>query len=131
MLKFLIVEDEITSRKLLERFLSIHGKCDFATNGAEALAAYNLAVENKSPYSLICLDIMMPELTGFEVLKQIRAIEDERRVDLAGRVKVVMTTSLSESQLIMKSFKNGCEAYLIKPLDKDKIEEQLKLLGVI
>ena len=47
-----------------------------AVDGKEAIDAFRMAIEEARPYSLICLDIMMPEMDGHEVLKEIRRIEE-------------------------------------------------------
>ena len=64
MLKILIAEDDLISRKFLSKFLSQYGECDIVVDGLEAIDAYMLAMREKKPYDLICLDIMMPKLDG-------------------------------------------------------------------
>ncbi len=75
-MKTLIVEDDFICRKLLQTFLSGYGATDVAANGVEALLAVSQAINEDEPYDLICLDILMPELDGHKVLKQIRADEE-------------------------------------------------------
>ena len=76
-MKTLIVEDEFTSRRLLQKILAAYGECDIAIHGKEALEAFRLARDEREPYDLICLDIMMPEMDGQETLKMIRKTEEE------------------------------------------------------
>ncbi len=63
-MRTLIVEDDFTSRLLLQSFLSRYGDCHIAVNGLEAVAAFRAAKEKGENYNLICMDIMMPEMDG-------------------------------------------------------------------
>ena len=74
-MKALIVEDDGMSRLLLEHILAPFGECHTAVNGKEALEAFREAQERNTPYSLICLDIMMPEMDGHTTLKAIRELD--------------------------------------------------------
>ena len=77
-MRLLIADDDFVSRNLLHVILLPYGRCDFAGDGMEALAAIQAAWEEKRPYDLIILDIGMPELDGLETLKQLRALEEQR-----------------------------------------------------
>ena len=78
-MKALIVEDDFTSRLLLQGLLQPFGVCHVCINGKEAVEAFKIALDQKEPYDLVCLDIMMPEMDGQTALKEIRAIEGQRR----------------------------------------------------
>ena len=130
-MKTLIVEDDFVSRRLLQAILSPYGRCEVATNGKEAVQAFELAWQEKDPYNLICLDIMMPEMDGLQVLAEVRRIEDEKGIDGLSGVKIVMTTALDDPRSIMKAFKQQCEDYLIKPIDRPKLLEKVRNLGLI
>ncbi len=84
-MKTLIVEDDFTSRVLLQEVLKRDGTVHIAVNGKEAVDAVRAAMDAGEPYDLICLDIMMPEMDGYEALKEIRAIEESRGIRSPGR----------------------------------------------
>ncbi len=127
-MKILIAEDEFVSRTILTEMLSAYGTCHVAVNGLEALEAIENAIE-KEKYDLVCLDIMMPELDGQEVLSGIRKLEKER--GLEGVTKVFMITALDDSENIMKAFTQGhCEAYLTKPIKKEELEKHIREMGL-
>ncbi len=127
-MKTLIVEDDFLSRKLMLAYLTPLGECDVAANGLEALEAFVLACDMGKYYDLVTLDIMMPEMSGQEVLKRIRSIEEERGLDAA---RVVMTTALQDSVNVMTAFKSQCDGYLIKPIESEKLRELLRTLNLI
>ncbi|NQV35158.1 MAG: response regulator [Phycisphaeraceae bacterium] len=130
-MKFLIVEDDLNSRLLLEVYLSPYGTVSTASNGQEAVGAYLDALDKGEPFHLICMDIMMPEMNGHEALSQIRQIERERDIDMLNRAKVIMTTALKDNINAQKAFyEEGCEAYLVKPIKKQAVTDWLERLGL-
>lgn len=129
-MKILVVEDDFASRMLLQKFLSPYGEVHVAINGVEAVAAYRAAENEGDPYRLICLDIMMPEMGGQEALTTIRQIEHEHGYNAGEGAKIIMTTALKDSQNVMTAFREQCDAYLVKPIDRRKLIEQLDDLGL-
>lgn len=130
-MKVLIAEDDFASRKFMLRFFEKYGECDVTVDGKEAVDAYSMAVESGDPYNLICLDIMMPEMDGHQALKMIRKIEEDNKVAEDDKVKIVMTTALSETRHVTKAFENGCTAYAGKPINQEKLEGMLKKFNLI
>ena len=130
-IKILIAEDDLASRRFLSKFLSQYGDVDLVVDGLEALDAYLMALKEKAPYDLICLDIMMPKVDGVKVLKAIRDFEHKQGVVSEQRVKVIMTTALAETDFVNQAFEIGCEAYAAKPIDTNKMLEVIKKLGLI
>ena len=131
MLRTLIVEDDFVSRKILQALLAPFGPCDVAVNGPEALMAYKLAVRADEPYHLICLDINMPGKDGHQVLAELRTFEENRGIQGLERTRVIMTTASSDPRDVRAAFRSECDAYLVKPLDKAKLMEHLKDLGMM
>jgi len=130
-MKILIAEDDLASRRFLSKFLTQYGEVDLVVDGLEALDAYLIAIKEKAPYDLICLDIMMPKVDGVKVLKAIRDFEAKQKVVSDQRVRVIMTTALAETDYVNQAFEIGCEAYAAKPIDTNKMLEVLKKLGLI
>lgn len=130
-MKTLIVEDDFMSRRLLQKILSPYGSCDIAVDGKESVEAFRLALEENQPYDLICLDIMMPKMDGQEVLREIRKIEVEKSIHGLRGAKIIMTTALGDKGNIMKAFKEQCEAYLVKPIDRKKLLKEIRNLGLL
>lgn len=130
-MKILIAEDDFASRKFMLRFLSKYGDCDITVDGMEAVDAFLMALEADEGYELVCLDIMMPVLDGYQALKAMRDIEKDKGVPEEKAAKIIMTTALNEGRNVTKAFELGCVAYAGKPIDQEKFENVLKKLDLI
>ena len=124
-MKTLIVEDDFTSRLLLQEILSSYGPVQTAVNGQEAIEAVRVSLETAQPYNLICMDIMMPGMDGHQALKKIRALEESKGILSTRGTKIIMTTALNDLQNKISAFSGLCDDYLVKPIDRQR------LLGVI
>ncbi|MEA2083667.1 MAG: response regulator [Thermodesulfobacteriota bacterium] len=129
-MKILIVDDEITSRVKAETILSQYGECDMAASGAEAVERFIQTHENERPYDVIIMDIHMPELNGIQTLKQMRDWETTHNIQVGYGVKVVMLTADDDPGIVRSSFRELCDAYVIKPFNSKKIIEGLVLAGI-
>lgn len=129
-MKILIVEDDESSILLLKRYLQHQGETVIAENGEKAVALFREARDQSLPFDLVCLDIMLPLLDGQEVLKRIRALEEE--VGIAGLAccKVVMLTALRDASNVMRAFRSQCEVYLSKPISKERLYREIRSLGL-
>jgi len=127
----LIVEDDFTSRLLLQTFLAHYGECHVAVNGKEAVEAFRLARDCGHGYNLVCMDIMMPEMDGQAAVKEIRALEEAEGVLSTSGAKIIMITALDDVRNVVQSFKLLCDAYLFKPIDAAKLLDHLKSLRLV
>ncbi len=131
-MRILIAEDDLVSRRLLEAMLSPYGECHTAVDGKEAVESFKMAYEEKKPYDLVCLDIMMPNIDGQEALKRIRAMEKENGVKGSDEVKVIMTSALDDPKTVVEAYyRGGATAYIVKPVDKHKLLNEIRSLGLI
>jgi two-component system, chemotaxis family, chemotaxis protein CheY len=131
-MKVLIVEDDFSSRRLLQSILAQYGSCDIAVNGAEAIQAFEEAIKESDSYDLIFMDIMMPQVDGHEALAKIRKLEEQYKVPPTKEAKVIMTSALSDPKNVFQSlYKEGAYAYLVKPLGKQNVIDEIKKLGLI
>ena len=131
-MKTLIAEDDFTSRLLLQELLNSFGPCHVAVNGTEAVEAVRISLEAKEPYDLICLDIMMPEMDGQQVLKTIRTLEQEKGINHRQEVKIIMTTAMDAPKDVVEAYYNGgCTSYLVKPIEKKKLVAELATFGLV
>ena len=130
-MKILLAEDDYVTRKFMTGFLSKYGECDVTVDGMEAVDAFMMALEDEEPYDLVCLDIMMPVMDGYQALMGIRNLEKERNVPDEAQVKIIMTTALNDEQNVKMAFDLGCTVYSGKPIDQEKFEQVLVRFGLI
>ena len=102
-LKVLVVDDEIRMRKLINDFLSAKGfQVIEAADGEEAVDKFC----SEKDIALILLDVMMPKMNGWEVLKTIRKIS---------KVPIIILTARGEEQDELQGFMLGVDEYISKP----------------
>ena len=103
-IKILVVDDESRMRKLIKDFLMQKGyQILEAGDGEEALKVFE---ENENKIQLILLDVMMPKLDGWSVLRQIRQ---------TSKVPIIMLTARGEEQDELFGFELGVDEYISKP----------------
>ena len=130
-MKTLIVEDELTSRVMLREILKRYGSPHVAMNGKQGVDAVRTALESGDPYDLVCLDIMMPEMDGQEALKQIRQLEQDAGLNAEKRARVIMTTAHADRDNVLAAIQSQCDYFLVKPIDKRALLDELRRLGLI
>ena len=102
--RVLMVEDEQINRELLETILAFNYEVDSAENGLEAMAMLRNA---EQPYSLLLLDLLMPKMSGFQVLEECKADEELAKIPI-----IVMT---SEKSAEVRSIRLGADDFITKP----------------
>ena len=95
-MRVLIVDDNFTDRKILQKIFIEYGECDIAVDGEEAIDAYKKSWMKCKPYDLICMDIMMPKVNGLQALKAIRDIENGNDINESERVRIIMITAVDD-----------------------------------
>jgi two-component system, chemotaxis family, chemotaxis protein CheY len=130
-IRILILEDDPVSGKLMKHYLDPYGDCDLVTDGRKAVESFRKATLTGEGYQLVFVDIMVPELDGHDVVRMIRETEQNEKVPSEKRAKVIVTTSLSDAENIIESFKAACDSYLIKPIRKAKLIGEIQSLGLL
>jgi len=128
-IKILLVDNELASRRMVKSFLSFIGEVDVAVNGDDAFASVEKAIEDNQPYELIFLDVTVPELEGIEILKKIRQLECRQGLSEKVMSKIIMTSISSDKNIILKAARADCDGYIIKPIDKTRLYNEIHKLG--
>ncbi|WP_461210718.1 response regulator [Desulfocurvus sp. DL9XJH121] len=130
-MRFLIVDDEFDSRRVMQKILYPYGYCDVAVDGEEAVEAFRSSLKGGEPYDLVCLDIIMPNVDGQQALREIREIETEMGVPDEQRVKAVMISALDDTKELHDAFFLGeATSYLVKPIRKKTLLNEIRNLGI-
>ncbi|MBQ2083081.1 MAG: response regulator transcription factor [Lachnospiraceae bacterium] len=122
MSRILVVDDEKNIVKGLKLYLENDGdNVDAAYDGEEAMALVKEAVKlpKDERYDAILLDVMLPKLDGFEVLQQIREIDD---------VPVIMLTAKGEDMDKILGLEYGADDYITKPFNVLEVKARLKAI---
>ncbi len=128
-MRILIADDDETCAMVLASMLKPYGSTVMVGEGAAVIRLVTASLVEQQPFDLICLDIMMPGLDGQACLCCIRAIEQGfGRLGGAG-TKILMATGLNAPDDILGAFRNQCEGYLIKPIERGRLVAQLTSLG--
>ena len=104
--RVLVVDDEEVNREILGNILGTQYEVSYAENGRQA---YDMLHERLTRYSLILLDLLMPEMDGFELLEKIKSEEAVSNIPV-----IVMT---SEKPAEVRSIKMGADDFITKPYD--------------
>ena len=113
----LAVDDNKNNTDLLEKRLVKQGhKVYSANNGKDALLRLGM---DRNEIDVILLDIVMPEMNGFEVLKYIK--NDKRFFE----IPVIMISSMDDTDSIYRCIENGADDYITKPFDKSILDARI------
>lgn len=113
----LLVEDELNFGSVLSQFLSLHGfEVTWAKNGAEAWSI----IKSDRLFDCCVLDVMMPEIDGFTLGKEIKASRPE--------LPFVFLTARSLKEDVILGFKTGAVDYITKPFDSEILVYKIKAL---
>ncbi|MDL2317111.1 response regulator [Desulfovibrio sp. OttesenSCG-928-A18] len=130
-MRFLVVDDDFETRRLMQKLLRPYGEVDVATDGEEAVQAFAQALKDNEPYALITLDILMPNIDGQQALREIREIEKEHGLTGDKLVKVIMISGLDDSEELHDAFFLGeAESYIVKPINHAVLLQEIAKLGI-
>lgn len=112
--KILLVEDNETLGYILKEYLEMKGfDVDLAIDGTQGLRRFQ-----KSPFDLCILDVMMPEMDGFELAKEIKTISMD--------MPIIFLTAKALKVDVLKGFNIGADDYIVKPVNEEELVARIK-----
>jgi CheY-like chemotaxis protein len=128
----LLVEDDPGHARLIEKNLrraSVKNRIDLVLDGQQAVdylfCEGEYADRQRSAPLLVLLDLNLPVLDGYQVLKRIKA--DER----TKRIPVVILTTADDAREVARCYELGCSVYITKPVDYDQFSEAMGKVGLL
>lgn len=117
--KIIVVEDNAADREVIKEFFDSHGaiEFDFFEDGEDA---HNQLNHNSG--DIILLDINLPKVNGFEILKKIKSKKPRSSI-------VIVLTSSPNPEEIQIAYNLNANAYIVKPIDFDEFKNKLKIMS--
>ncbi|KAI5776356.1 hypothetical protein EDC01DRAFT_482465 [Geopyxis carbonaria] len=121
-LRVLVVEDNKVNQKVLIKLLQLEGitAISVAEDGAEAVDAVRTALAADTTFSIIFMDIQMPNVDGHAATKMIRG-------DLGYGAPIVALTAFADESNVSQCFESGMDCFLAKPVKRRQIRDMLRL----
>lgn len=114
--KILVVDDSETNVFLLQKLLEEEGfDINYAYSGKEALKLLK-----SETYFLVLMDIMMPGIDGFDILKKLKETDELKSTP------IIMVTARDDTESQDKALQMGASDYLTKPLNLQKLKDIIK-----
>lgn len=117
--RILVVDDMMTMRKIVDKVCKEIGFTDI-TEAADGAIAYDLLRKSNPPFGLIISDWNMPNLSGLEFLKKVRADAN------FSKLPFLLVTAESEQHQIAEAVKAGVSNYVVKPFSGDVLKQRLE-----
>jgi len=116
-MKILVVDDSSTMLRIITNTLKRLNISDIDTalNGVEAWEKYN-----QDKYDIVMTDWNMPEMNGYELVKKIRAVDEE--------TPIIMITTEGGKKEVIKALKAGVNNYIVKPFTPQVLKEKLSTM---
>lgn len=127
-MKVLIADDCEMSRELLAMAFEGLARVESAEDGEQAVQLFSSALSHGEPFDLVCLDITMPRLSGHEVLRSIRSLEEEAGVR---KTVVFLVTASSSPDDMLEGLMGACDDYLTKPVVQHALRVLLSKHGLL
>lgn len=119
--RILLVDDDKDALDLMQLCLQKYGHTIFtAASGVQGVTIYTIEQPD-----IVFLDIMMPGIDGFSVLKKMRSLDAEKDNEKTPPV-IVMLTAKDSSEDVLSAIKLGANDYVVKPVTEERILEKLK-----
>ncbi len=130
-MKFLIADDNDLHCEIIKNTIESHGQCHTVRDGDEAVKAFAASLENNDFFDAIFIKSKIDAQDGPHALRQIREIEQKLGFGLSEEIPIIMTVQDEEEQIPETYLRGNGTSFIIKPLTKQKVLEEMILFGLI
>lgn len=123
----LIIDDEFASLIKMKVILSKYGSCETEMSANKAMLMFTEALNSDEPYTLVTFDINMPDINGIELLDEFTQLE--KKFHKQHSVKIVVSSS-GTAENVIRAARSKCDAFIVKPAKREKVEQLLTDLGL-
>lgn len=127
-MRSLVIDDEFVALTKMTGLLGALGECDAATSGEQALMMFIKALENHKPYTLVTIDINMPDVNGITLLGRFNA---EEKVRGCPRSRKFVVTAESRVANVRAALASDCDGFLVKPVRRAVLLEKLVAVDLL
>ncbi len=114
--RILVVDDHASARKIMQSYIhSWKMHCDVAVSGKTAMALLEKSLENNQPYDIAIIDIVLPGMNGFQLLRRIKEIP------AYGKLKAILLTGQQNKEEGKTALEAGFSAYISKPIEHARL----------
>jgi putative two-component system response regulator len=119
-MRILVVDDELVSRAKLQVIMRTIGECETVDSGHGAMAAIEEAQEANRPFDLVCMDVNMPQMDGYDLCKRLKS--DKKTQD----IPVIFITAEEETEHETRGFELGAADYIKKPFNPAVVKARVR-----
>ena len=119
-----------STQTLIEKIIGENAECIICSTSMEGIEKFVDHMVAFDPFDVVLVDINLPDLNGVHTLRLLRRFEDVKGIVSNRKSKIIMMTGTADEENVKGSLKNGCDQFLIKPVNKEKVEAKFKAVGV-
>jgi len=130
-MKVLIAGDESLTGEILQTFFAGYAEIVTACDGQDAVRTFTDGLQEKRPFDLVLLDIVMPVMDGRLSLRLMRSLETKLHAGQEKKTVIIVTSDLQSPQDMQQLFwEEDCTDFLLKPVFRDDLMAMLKRYGL-
>ena len=130
-MRTLVVDRNAEIREEMWRWLSVFGECVTAESGEEGLVYFKESFQENDIFDLVCTDIILDDMDGFQMIRQAREIEKMMGVSEEYKAKIVVVSARNESRNVKRALEVGADAYAGRPITGEKFISSLQRLKLM
>ncbi|KNZ69931.1 transcriptional regulator NarL [Thermincola ferriacetica] len=130
-MEVLIIGEDFFSRRFLQLTLSKFANCKIAVSGRQAINYVKLTLGRDRPYQLIIVDNNLFDMDVTQLVKNIRLLEESGGKPGSPKSKILVLSSPHRHSSVLDTFKEGCDGWITKPIDEEKLLEKIHRFGLV